>query len=117
MKTIQLNEHQYTILCHEILKEANRIRRIRDDEFPYPQANPSTDVLNNIKDSDEEYNKLFNLKGNKKVNRLKALSEPQGKAQNDVDNVQNQLTKNIQQRLKAQGKSIYQDMSNVDVRN
>ena len=115
MKIIQLNERQYTILCNEILKEANRIRRIRDDEFPYPQANPSTDVLNNIKDSDEEYNKLFNLKGNKKVNRLKALSEPQGKAQNDVDNVQKQLTQNIQQRLKSQGKSIYQDMSAVDI--
>lgn len=117
MKIIQLNEHQYTILCHEILKEANRIRRVRDDEFPYYQANPSIETLNSIKDSDEEFNKLLNLKGNQKTNRLGNLSQPLSQAQKDVDNVQNQLTKNIQQRLKAQGKSIYQDMSNVDVPN
>lgn len=90
----------------ESLDEANRIRRVRDDEYPSWQVDVDRETLSSIKDSDKEYNEKFNISGKNRADRLKPLKSAHPKAESDLEKFQKELTQKLHKRLKDNGEDI-----------
>lgn len=106
-KTIRITESELHDMIRNsvknILTEANRIRRVRDDE--YPESQIDLDDLSALKDNN--YTAYKSL--------IKNLDKPLN--HNKTKKIQQDLTKKLQDRLVKQGKSIYADPKTIDISN
>lgn len=103
---MKLTESKIRDIVREcIINEANKIRRIRDDEFPFKQLD--IDDFSEDKEADKRFNQKYGLTGDDKRDSLKPFKSVNKRMRDTVDDYQLQLTNRIQGDLKKQGKSIY----------
>lgn len=98
MKKIIINESQF-----EMLREANKIRRLRDDEYPSMQVD--TKNLEMLKKNQPDAYKEF----------LKTV----GKNSDDgpMTKVKNRINKDLYKRLEANGEDLYVDTNSIEISN
>lgn len=102
---MKLTESKIRDIVREcIINEANKIRRIRDDEFPFKQLD--IDDFSEDKDDDKRFNQKYGLTGNDKRDSLKPFKDVNKRMRDAVDDYQLQLTNRIQGDLKKQGKKV-----------
>lgn len=110
MKRIILSENQFKKLF-----ETNKIRRWVDKDKKNVQIPKDEIDFVNIRKSDNEYNKTFHLTGNDKVDRLANLRQPKRSVQKEIDKLQGEITKNLQQRQLDKGESIIQSVDDMQI--
>lgn len=106
-KVIRINETELKNIIKEsinsFLNESNLIQRVKDEDYPTEQID--LDDLSDLK--------------NNKYTTYKALTQRLDKPldPNKIKNIQQGLTKSLQDRLIQQGKSIYVDPKTIDISN
>lgn len=98
MKKIIITESQF-----EMLKEANRIRRLRDDEYPSFQVDTKNlEMLK--KNQPDAYKDVLKAIGNNDTNK-------------EVEKVKDNINKDLHQRLKDNGEDLYVDTNSIEIGN
>ena len=87
----------------EALNEANRIQRVKDEDYPKWQLNLDDSEYAKLKDDDKQYKETFKLERDS----IEPFKNVHKKAKDDINQYQAQLTKNIQDRLTKQGKETF----------
>ena len=85
------------------LTEAERIRRVRDDEYPKWQINVDDEEYAKLKDDDKRFKETFKLDRDS-IDPFKTIHK---NANKDVNDYQAQLTKNIQDRAIKNGEKTF----------